>query len=42
MTNAIIAILAVRTTVKKDLLFWQMYFLSELQLLTWFFGMILE
>jgi len=27
---------------KKDLLFWQLYFSLELQLFTWFCGMILE
>jgi len=27
---------------KMDLLFWQLYFSPELQLLTWFYGMLLE
>jgi len=30
------------TLQKKDLLFWQLYFSLELQLFTWFYGMILE
>ena len=29
-------------TAEKDLLFWQLCFSPELQLLTWFYGMILE
>ena len=37
-----IRLTAVDITVKKDVLFWQLYFSPELQLLTWFYGMILE
>ena len=29
-------------TAKKDLLFWQLFISPELQLLTWFYGMLLE
>jgi len=35
-------IMQLHVAAKKDLLFWELYFSPELQLLTWFYGMILE